>query len=508
MIYHGYTVDTAYVQDGGLKWVTTGCGYYITATKGGSRYFIKRNTVYRRPLPGEKCAALAKKNREGAAFIEGKQTEIARRMKKFTLADGIVRELDHFWDDDTNTYVTVTEYISGELAPSAVPAGERAALIAQIANSLAALHDAGVGHFDIKVKNIVIRKTTGGYQGVFVDFDNSYPDNELPEGDKIPFTPGYEAPEVVLHESGLAGADDRITLAKDVFSLGIVFHELLVGKMPSYSGPKGIESVGEALASDGKALLDSSLDTVVLNPGNGQTAKDLIAAMIARKPADRPTMRTVAAALNATSPGVAVAPRVIRIDGALGEADSRIATLNVADVKAKCECFYFKDGKYIVRMKGASADESLTLDELVAKGLATHKQVLSGSFPTDKGIELLSDAELRAKGVVSIEVLPDGGRSPFYVLTHYSGGRMSAEGLVRQGYAKRVTATAAPDGRLRPEDACKWRINDAELKRRGIISVKQVENGGRLMYEITQSDGKTYLRNIMQMALTYLVIAS
>ena len=185
-----------------------------------------------------------------------------------------------------------------------------------------------------------------------------------------------------------------------------------------------------------------------------------------------------------------------------------VATLNVADVKAKCECFYFKDGKYIVRMKGASADESLTLDELVAKGLATHKQVLSGSFPTDKGIELLSDAELRAKGVVSIEVLPDGGRSPFYVLTHYSGGRMSAEGLVRQGYAKRVTATAAPDGRLRPEDACKWRINDAELKRRGIISVKQVENGGRLMYEITQSDGKTYLRNIMQMALTYLVIAS
>ena len=230
--------------------------------------------------------------------------------------------------------------------------------------------------------------------------------------------------------------------------------------------------------------------------------------MIARKPADRPTMRTVAAALNATSPGVAVAPRVIRIDGALGEADSRIATLNVADVKAKCECFYFKDGKYIVLMKGASADESLTLDELVAKGLATHKQVLSGSFPTDKGIELLSDAELRAKGVVSIEVLPDGGRSPFYVLTHYSGGRMSAEGLVRQGYAKRVTATAAPDGRLRPEDASKWRINDAELKRRGIISVKQVENGGRLMYEITQSDGKTYLRNIMQMALTYLVIAS
>ena len=45
MIYHGYTVDTAYVQDGGLKWVTTGCGYYITATKGGSRYFIKRNTT-------------------------------------------------------------------------------------------------------------------------------------------------------------------------------------------------------------------------------------------------------------------------------------------------------------------------------------------------------------------------------------------------------------------------------------------------------------------------------
>ena len=271
MIYHGYTVDTAYVQDGGLKWVTTGCGYYITATKGGSRYFIKRNTVYRRPLPGEKCAALAKKNREGAAFIEGKQTEIARRMKKFTLADGIVRELDHFWDDDTNTYVTVTEYISGELAPSAVPAGERAALIAQIANSLAALHDAGVGHFDIKVKNIVIRKTTGGYQGVFVDFDNSYPDNELPEGDKIPFTPGYEAPEVVLHESGLAGADDRITLAKDVFSLGIVFHELLVGDVDLVVHQRGIAQAG---ANDLQAFIQKIVRRVGRNargkvgPGN------------------------------------------------------------------------------------------------------------------------------------------------------------------------------------------------------------------------------------------------
>lgn len=507
MQYHGYTVDAAYVQDGGLKWVTTGCGYYITATKGGNRYFIKRNTVYRRPLPGEKCAALAKKNREGAAFIEGKQAELARRMRKFTLADGIGRELDHFWDDDTNTYVTVTEYIGGGLEPSAVPAGERTALVVQIANSLAALHEAGVGHFDIKVKNIVIRKTGGCYQGIFVDFDNSYPDDKLPEGDRIPFTPGYESPEVVLHESGLAGADDKITLAKDVFSLGIVFHELLVGRMPAYSGPKGIESVGEALASDGKATIDPPLFTVILNPENGQTAGDLISAMLARKPADRPAMNAVAAALKKGSSGAAIAPRVIRIDGALGEADSRIATLNAADVKAKCECFYFKDGKYIVRMKGVPSDESLTLDELVAKGLATHKQVLIGAFPTDKGIELLSDGELRAKGVVSIEVLPDG-RSPFYVLTHYSGGRMSAEGLVRQGYAKRITATAAPDGRLRPEDAGKWRINDAELKRRGIISVKQVENGGRLMYEITQSDGKTYLRNITQMALTYLVIAA
>ena len=49
MKYHGYDVDSAFVEGGTLKWKLTGNGVYVFGTKGGKRYFIKRNNNVRYP---------------------------------------------------------------------------------------------------------------------------------------------------------------------------------------------------------------------------------------------------------------------------------------------------------------------------------------------------------------------------------------------------------------------------------------------------------------------------
>ena len=51
--YHGYDVLPKYETEVGgetiIKWETTGQGEYFIGTKGGKKYFVKRDTNVKRP---------------------------------------------------------------------------------------------------------------------------------------------------------------------------------------------------------------------------------------------------------------------------------------------------------------------------------------------------------------------------------------------------------------------------------------------------------------------------
>ncbi|MEA3230997.1 MAG: protein kinase [Thermodesulfobacteriota bacterium] len=154
----------------------------------------------------------------------------------FQNEERIGRLLNHdrivaFLDKKHSAQYLVLEYIPGKDLRSAVPRDRKISLekaleiICQIAEGLTYLHDRGVIHLDIKPENIMvtpdirIKVIDFGLARILDAADLLTEDFMEPQG-----TPFYIAPEQLL------GCRDN--LRSDIYSLGMVFYELLTGKLP------------------------------------------------------------------------------------------------------------------------------------------------------------------------------------------------------------------------------------------------------------------------------------
>lgn len=130
----------------------------------------------------------------------------------------------------------VQEFVEGEtledvLLSGAVPAPKAAYWIAQAAEGLAAVHDAGILHRDIKPSNLMV-----GRDGRIRVLDFGLAKVQAAAGDGRRSQPSLTTDGLVVGTAQYMSpeqASGRKTDARsDVFSLGIVFHELLSGKLP------------------------------------------------------------------------------------------------------------------------------------------------------------------------------------------------------------------------------------------------------------------------------------
>ncbi|HRI48590.1 MAG TPA: serine/threonine-protein kinase [Pseudomonadota bacterium] len=204
-----------------------------------------------------------------------------------------------FGTTPAGTAYIVMEFLAGESLRSRLSRlGGRMGLAAvpiarQVANALAATHQKQIVHRDLKPDNVML-----------------VPDPELPEGERAKVldfgiaklsgdgggealkvktktgamigTPTYMSPEQCR---GLGTIDGRT----DVYSLGVILFELLGGRPPFVS-----DGLGELI---GMHMFQPAPDLAPLAPKTPKDLLQLVRRMLAKNPAERPSMEETAATL-------------------------------------------------------------------------------------------------------------------------------------------------------------------------------------------------------------------
>ncbi|MBZ0113404.1 MAG: protein kinase [Thermoanaerobaculia bacterium] len=127
------------------------------------------------------------------------------------------------------------ELLSGETLSEklkrdgAMTQDEALPIISKVASALQAAHDAGVIHRDLKASNVMLEPTGDGVRAVITDFGLSRSifgeeRGDLTQSGHMVGTPAYAAPEQI--------AGRPPTPACDIYSLGLVLYEMLVGWLP------------------------------------------------------------------------------------------------------------------------------------------------------------------------------------------------------------------------------------------------------------------------------------
>ncbi len=174
-----------------------------------------------------------------------------------------------------------TEYIDGKtlrqlIREKSLTAAESIEIAVQISAALAAAHSAGIIHRDIKPENIMIRRDgivkilDFGLARFSVKNTSNADAKYITKPGMIMGTVAYMSPE---QARGLP-VDD----ATDIFSLGIVLHEMLTGKQP-FSGESDISTLA--------AILER--EPAQLNGNFPESLRRIIAQSLAKNHLDRPT---------------------------------------------------------------------------------------------------------------------------------------------------------------------------------------------------------------------------
>ncbi len=134
---------------------------------------------------------------------------------------------------------------------------EAVAIAADVARGLAAVHNVGIVHRDVKPENIFLaRSPTGSIVPKLLDFGISKEWNDALTTQQGPLTgtPAYMSPEQ-------ANGDTKLDPRTDIWSLGVVLYEMLMGKHPFVE--QNYQALMTAIAERPHVPLDATLPVAV-----------------------------------------------------------------------------------------------------------------------------------------------------------------------------------------------------------------------------------------------------
>ena len=230
----------------------------------------------------EKTADAAARAGGGARLSEG---EVGMRI----VHPNVVRTLD-FGISPKGEHFLVMEFIDGVGLMSIrtqrpdLDLADRVELLAQMADGLQAVHDAGFIHHDFGPKNVMVDRDD---RVKLIDFGLTVPDTpEFHRPGNRTGTLNYMAPELLRRET--------TNHLLDVFSFGVSAYEFLTGKLP-YEAATSMEMMLRRINTD-------PIDIAKAGPDLPEDLCDVIRKLMARSPKERyPRMSDAADALRGLS---------------------------------------------------------------------------------------------------------------------------------------------------------------------------------------------------------------
>ena len=244
---------------------------------------------------------------------------------------GIVDVTD-FGTTESGLPFMAMEYLEGEDLSDRICRGdilsweESLGLILEVLEALAAAHDQGVVHRDVKPENcfVAVSPTTGeaklklldfGIAKVITDVDDTIPVTQRGE---LLGTPQYMSPEQALGEP--------VDVRSDIYAVGVLLYELTTGEPPFNQGTP-MEVVAHQIKTPPPPLFERVYPDIGVPAG----ADAVLAKALAKDPADRyPDANAMADALRSLDSAPAVLDRSAATSKDAMETSGRTHTLAVS----------------------------------------------------------------------------------------------------------------------------------------------------------------------------------
>lgn len=283
------TTINGYKLIGELNNANSGFSKWGFATKGRKEFFIKELITPVYPIDDEAMSPeyIAQKR----AYCD----EYERNFRDFYKAineasHGTLVRIVEFFRFESRYYV-VTEKINGislfDSSVQSLPLDKKLLFLKTIVLCFCDLHSANIVHFDVKPNNILVKRTdSGNYCAKLIDFDSGFLKGKVISVDELCGDLTYLAPEVFL---AIIGQTVHLDEKADIYSLGLVLHEYLCGKLPNYDTNE-FEYPYEAALENGKLICDDTVQPSEL--------QQLITSMLDANPDNRPSSWQIFNTLN------------------------------------------------------------------------------------------------------------------------------------------------------------------------------------------------------------------
>ena len=230
-------------------------------TRNNKTFFIKEFLSPKYPEPDAEISETRRKNQIEECTRWFNERQQVYNIIMHSTGGNIVEPVDFFRFE--NNFYLITNKIDANAMKFEelyrVSSDQRHIVLKVLANEFAKLAAGGIVHSDIKPSNLMLKTTVNGYFTVkIIDFDDSFREQAVPYWDDLHGDLAYFSPEAVLYMD-TEGEEGTITTKSDVFSLGILFHQILCGEFPEVKCDTEFTYIGEAVLNGGEMIVSNQI---------------------------------------------------------------------------------------------------------------------------------------------------------------------------------------------------------------------------------------------------------